>query len=258
MQTEFLKNVEVTRFNGQNVVQSRRVERMKSQAYVSQFSADGSLFVAGFQESHIRIYNVNRGWKVQKDILTKSLRWTITDTSLSPDQHYLIRVNFNWYFSAFHTMPKFVQILYFLPFFRVASDIFSGMVISLLWSMLVCHPSPVVHIVNVGSPETESLANIMVTGNSRWFGFSGDKDGDKFGIFSVKFSNDGRELVAASSNNSIYVYDLEAKKLSLQIKAHMSDVNTVCFADESGLLIYSGSDDNLCKVWDRRCFITKG
>lgn len=27
-----------------------------------------------------------------------------------------------------------------------------------------------------------------------------------------------------------------------------SDVNTVCFADESGHLIYSGSDDNLCKV----------
>lgn len=27
-----------------------------------------------------------------------------------------------------------------------------------------------------------------------------------------------------------------------------SDVNTVCFADESGHLIYSGSDDNFCKV----------
>ena len=27
-----------------------------------------------------------------------------------------------------------------------------------------------------------------------------------------------------------------------------SDVNTVAFADESGNLLYSGSDDNLCKV----------
>uniref|UniRef100_A0A2P2LTJ7 Uncharacterized protein MANES_03G189300 n=1 Tax=Rhizophora mucronata TaxID=61149 RepID=A0A2P2LTJ7_RHIMU len=26
------------------------------------------------------------------------------------------------------------------------------------------------------------------------------------------------------------------------------DVNTVCFADETGHLIYSGSDDSLCKV----------
>lgn len=42
------------------------------------------------QGGHIRMYNVDKGWKVQKDILTKSLRWTITDTSLSPDQRYLV------------------------------------------------------------------------------------------------------------------------------------------------------------------------
>ncbi|KAE8076897.1 hypothetical protein FH972_015519 [Carpinus fangiana] len=187
-----------------------RVDRMKSRAYVSQFSADGSLFVAGFQESHIKIYNVNGGWKVQKDILAKSLRWTITDTSLSPDQHYLVYASM----------------------------------------------SPIVHVVNVGSAATESVANITEIHDG--LDFSVDNSDDEFGIFSVKFSNDGRELVAASSNNSIYVYDLEARKLSLQIPAHMSDVNTVCFADESGHLLYSGSDDNLCKVWDRRCFITKG
>lgn len=37
---------------------------------------------------------------------------------------------------------------------------------------------------------------------------------------------------------------------SKEIRAFIlqSDVNTVCFADESGHLIYSGSDDNLCKV----------
>jgi WD repeat-containing protein 23 len=44
-----------------------------------------------FQGNHIKIYNVDNGWKVQKNILTKSLRWTITDTSLSPDQRYLVR-----------------------------------------------------------------------------------------------------------------------------------------------------------------------
>lgn len=34
-----------------------------------------------------------------------------------------------------------------------------------------------------------------------------------------------------------------------------SDVNTVCFADESGHLIYSGSDDALCKVNIPKCFV---
>ncbi|KAL6970338.1 L14B [Sarracenia purpurea var. burkii] len=87
--------------------------------------------------------------------------------------------------------------------------------------------------------------------------FSVDDDGE-FRIFSVKFSTDGRELVAASSDESIHVYDLEANKLSLRIPAHSSDVNAVCFADEGGHVIYSGSDDNLCKVWDRRCLVTRG
>ncbi|KAK3041421.1 hypothetical protein RJ639_000398 [Escallonia herrerae] len=187
------------------------MDQMASKAYVSQFSTDGSLFVAGFQGSHIRIYNVDKGWKIQKNILAKSLRWTVTDTSLSPDQRYLVYASL----------------------------------------------SPIVHIVNVGSAATESHANI--TELHEGLEFSSDDDGGySFGIFSVKFSTDGRELVAGSSDDSIYVYDLGANKLSLRISAHESDVNSVCFADESGHLIYSGSDDNLCKVWDRRCFRAKG
>jgi hypothetical protein len=47
-----------------------------------------------FQGSYIRIYNVEKGWKVQKNILAKSLRWTVTDTSLSPDQRHLVSLNF--------------------------------------------------------------------------------------------------------------------------------------------------------------------
>ncbi|XP_052339889.1 uncharacterized protein LOC118361792 isoform X3 [Oncorhynchus keta] len=36
-----------------------------------------------------------------------------------------------------------------------------------------------------------------------------------------------------------------------KIKAHDHDVNTVAFADSSSQLLFSGSDDTLCKVWDR-------
>ncbi|XP_058083315.1 LEC14B homolog [Magnolia sinica] len=185
-----------------------QVDSMNSRAYVSQFSADGTLFIAGFQGSHIRMYDVDNGWKVKKDILARSLRWTITDTSLSPDQRYLV---------------------------------YSSM-------------SPIVHIVSVGTPGIESHANI----NEIHDGLDFSSDDDGFGIFSVKFSTDGRELVAGSRGGSIYVYDLRANKLTLGIPAHSSDVNTVCFADETGHLIYSGSDDNLCKVWDRRCFNATG
>lgn len=55
--------------------------------------------------------------------------------------------------------------------------------------------------------------------------FSGHDDDEyhddyTFGIFSVKFSTDGRELVAASSDDSIYVYDLIANTLNVRIPAH--------------------------------------
>ena len=50
--------------------------------------------------------------------------------------------------------------------------------------------------------------------------FSSDEDDDEFGIFSIKFSTDGQELVAATSDSSICVYDLGADKLSLRIPGH--------------------------------------
>ena len=41
--------------------------------------------------------------------------------------------------------------------------------------------------------------------------------------------------------------------LLFQIDAHQDDASAVTFADEGGVLIYSGGDDGVCKVWDRRC-----
>ncbi|GAB4846447.1 hypothetical protein Ancab_025452 [Ancistrocladus abbreviatus] len=45
-------------------------------------------------------------------------------------------------------------------------------------------------------------------------------DDDLFGIFSVKFSTDGREIVAAGSADAIYIYDLVANRPALKIHAH--------------------------------------
>jgi WD repeat-containing protein 23 len=74
-----------------------------------------------------------------------------------------------------------------------------------------------------------------------------------FGIFSVRFSGDGRELVAGTNSDALVVYDIESRRVLHHIEGHQNDVNAVCFADKgSPHIIYSGSDDATIKVWDRR------
>lgn len=188
------------------------VDRMNSRVYVGKFSSDGSLFVGGFQDRHIRVYNADEKWTIRKDILTRQLRWTVTDTALSNDQRFLIYASM----------------------------------------------SPIVHLVNIGSESggVESLAN--VTDIHEGLDFSLEPSGDlSLGLYSIQFSQDGKEIVAGSNKKSIYVYDLEANKPVLCLQAHKDDVNAVTFADETCHLIYSGSDDHTCKVWDRRCLVSK-
>ncbi|CAI5474415.1 unnamed protein product [Closterium sp. Yama58-4] len=185
------------------------VDKVASRAYIGQFSGDGDLFVAGFQDRRIRVYDVDRGWSLRKDVIARNLRWTITDTALSPDQRFLVYASI----------------------------------------------TPIVHLVNVGygSGEVESLANVTdIHEELNFTAVESRRRERSFGIWSLQFSSDGRELIAGSSDRSLYVFDLERNQPILRVKAHQDDVNAVAFADETSQLIFSGSDDRICKVWDRR------
>ncbi|WEW57487.1 hypothetical protein PRK78_002954 [Emydomyces testavorans] len=74
-----------------------------------------------------------------------------------------------------------------------------------------------------------------------------------FGIWSIRFSGDGREIVAGTSDRSVAVYDIETQQPILRLQNHEDDVNAVCFGDNSSPhILYSGSDDTTLRVWDRR------
>uniref|UniRef100_A0A0B6YVT7 Uncharacterized protein n=1 Tax=Arion vulgaris TaxID=1028688 RepID=A0A0B6YVT7_9EUPU len=79
-----------------------------------------------------------------------------------------------------------------------------------------------------------------------------DPGDHSFCIFSLMFSSDNKEILGGANDGHLYVYDRELNKRTLKIDAHDYDVNTVRFADTSSQILYSGGDDGLCKVWDRR------
>lgn len=74
----------------------------------------------------------------------------------------------------------------------------------------------------------------------------------QFCAFSIQFSSDNKEILAGANDGHLYIYDREKGERTLMVDAHEDDVNAVCFADSSSQILFSGGDDGLCRVWDRR------
>ncbi|XP_039354222.1 DDB1- and CUL4-associated factor 11 [Mauremys reevesii] len=77
-------------------------------------------------------------------------------------------------------------------------------------------------------------------------------DERRFAVFSLTVSSDGREVLGGANDGCVYVFDREQNKRTLKIESHEDDVNAVAFADGSSHILFSGGDDAICKVWDRR------
>ncbi|CAE6400734.1 unnamed protein product [Rhizoctonia solani] len=112
--------------------------------------------------------------------------------------------------------------------------------------------SPVVHLTKLHEPNAQHISLDFSSSshgrNRRLLGFYEDS----FGIWTCRFSADGKEVVACGSHQ-IFVWDLAAHKRVVSVPAHKHDVNSCCWADTaSGNVLVSGSDDTMIKVWDRR------
>lgn len=83
-------------------------------------------------------------------------------------------------------------------------------------------------------------------------GLNLEPESSRFCAFSIRFSPDSCYILAGTSDSSLYLYDLERRQRIMRVEGHDNDINTVCFADNSGNVFYSGSDDSYCKVWDKR------
>ena len=74
-------------------------------------------------------------------------------------------------------------------------------------------------------------------------------------VFSLKFNPDDSEILAGANEGYIYIYNRERNERFMKIDAHEDDLSSVAFADNSGQIFYSGGDDGVVKVWDRRNLI---
>ncbi|UYV81187.1 hypothetical protein LAZ67_20000261 [Cordylochernes scorpioides] len=77
-------------------------------------------------------------------------------------------------------------------------------------------------------------------------------DDRRFCIFSLNYSQDGREIVGGANDECLYIYDMQVDLRTTKIRCHDNDVNSVAFADLNSQILFSCGDDSLCKVWDRR------
>jgi WD repeat-containing protein 23 len=159
----------------------------------------------------------NSDWKLQKEIVCRSVGWSVLDVDYSGDGRFLVYST--WSPSAQLCNATGDHDLHEACDFRFDHR--------LSYAMFHC---------------PDALLYDRPTAR-------------RFALFSVKFSGDNRELLGGSSDANVSIYDLERKDRVQCIIAHRDDVNTVAWADKQSQVFISGSDDTLCKVWDRRVLL---
>lgn len=110
--------------------------------------------------------------------------------------------------------------------------------------------NPTVHLVDIGN---EMCADEDDQEFTQALDFTREGTRHAFGIWSLHFSKDSGTIIAGSSDACLYIYDVERRKTVNRIQGHQDDVNAVAFAStECSDVVYTGSDDSMVQVWDRR------
>jgi len=107
--------------------------------------------------------------------------------------------------------------------------------------------SPVVHMVSMDTGHVESVANVTDVHEPLSFG------DEAAGIWSIRWSHDGGEIIAGTGSAGLFIYNVERQKSVVKLAGcHRDDVNAVVYLDDGCNTIATGSDDCYIKVWDRR------
>lgn len=65
----------------------------------------------------------------------------------------------------------------------------------------------------------------------------------------LAFSPDGKRIVLASSDKTVYIWDVETKKEIRRLEGHTDRVNSAAFSPD-GKQIVTASTDDTARIWD--------
>ena len=198
----------------------RKIATFSQKLFCGTYSNCGNLFLSACQDQNIRIFDTSQGkFRHRRMIRARDVGWSVLDTAFSPDNRHLIYSSWCDY----------------------------------------------IYQVNLYGPDGEMIRNNRVPGerdggegshtigdNHQALNLASRDGGDRFCIFSMRFSQDGDEILCGAKDGSIYVYDRGSDQRSLKVDAHEDDVNAVAFIDSATHILASGGDDGICKIWDRR------
>ncbi|GAA5892470.1 uncharacterized protein JCM6883_007368 [Sporobolomyces salmoneus] len=227
------------------------VSQFTSKVYSGQYSNDGDFFYTACQDFCIYIYDTASPPRVGSKSVTD------TSSSSSSSRRRGPFGSFNSFDWSHRTSLKTSKIVRADPIncrWTITDAELSDDNNWLIYSSI----SPRSHLVRTGkgyqSEEASDTGGGGIDPDQETIDFANGFGGyGGFGIWSLRFSHDNREIVAGASDGQVMVYDVEAKRTILRVNAHKDDVNAVAFgSDSDSNLLLSGSDDCFVKVWDRR------
>lgn len=204
------------------------VNHFDARAFCTSFARDGKTFVVATQDNQLHLYDT-------VDALCQRVDETDHDSPLANQTTNQSNGRSN--------SP-------FQPFKQIAARHVGWSIIDVDYSPnseFVAYStwSPYVQLCNVfGSFELHEACDMQPFNNERF--------NQRICFFSIKFSPDGRTVLGGASDGCWYLFDIERKQRVLCVGGHSDDINSVCFADVTGNLVCTGSDDRTIRLWDVR------
>ncbi len=83
--------------------------------------------------------------------------------------------------------------------------------------------TPIVQIVRVERGDSLDQGHVLPTSLSL---LEPGESRQEYGIWSLRFTGDGREILAGGSNSCAMFYDIDRKKIVERLETHVDDVNS--------------------------------